>query len=250
MTLNIGGSNTWSYIPKFSHSWGQKYNQQMVKLALMLHGSVKGIVSTLPGSPAVNDAYILSTNRKLYVWVDAISDPNEEPAIDDPAQWYEINPTIGDRFYVEDEGKMYVLNSVPAWVEFWNPAASHRAIQRELTFFVPADVRPSAVIASYVASTELAFPAGAAGSGAYCQTAPSASTTFSLRKNNVEFGTIAFASGSNDGVVTIASDTVILPAINDGLFTVANQVTIVSPSTVNGMQDLSVSLRGEIRSID
>jgi hypothetical protein len=250
MTLNIGGSNTWTYIGKFSHAWGRKYNQQMVKLAVMLHGSVKGIVSSLPGSPAVNDAYILTTNNKIYVWQPAIADPNDEPPVDDAAQWYEINPTIGDKFFVEDEEKMYILNSIPTWVEFWNPAASHRAIQRELTFFVPADVRPSAVIVNYVASTELAFAAGGDGQGAYCQTAPSATTVLSIRKNNVEVGQISFDAASNVGDVSFSGATAIVPAISDGLFTIANSLQVVSPATLNGMKDLSISLRGEIRSID
>lgn len=247
MTLDLGRSNSWQYIPKYNHSWGHRYNQQMVKMATMLHGSVKSIVTVLPGGPAVNDTYLDLTDGKIYVWQPAVDDPNDDSG---PAQWYTITPVVGDRLYVEDENMMYVLNSSNAWVVFWNPAQSHRAIARELTFYVPDIIRPTTDIIRYVASFEMAFPEDAEGSGAYAQTPPTDTVVFTLRRNNVQFGTITFTVGDSEGVVAIPAETVIVPTINEGQYTQANSFTVRSPANLRGMKDLSVSLRTKIRSID
>lgn len=250
MTKNIGVSNAWTAIGKYSQNWSQKMNQALVKMAVMLHGSVLGRVGALPGSPAVNDTYILTTDNAIYCWQPAVVDANDTPPVNDAAQWYKITPTTGDKLYVVDENKFYVFDNLSTWNMFWDPSKSHRSIQREMTFYVPYLLRANATIFSYVASTEIAFPAGAAGSGAFCEVAPSAAVVFSIRKNNAVVGTISFASGNTDGVVAFPSEAVIVPSAQDGMYLRPNVLTVTSPANIAGMQGLNVSLRGKIRSID
>lgn len=85
-----------------------------------------------------------------------------------------------------------------------------------------------------VAAQAFDVPASGTGSKAYAATGPSSQTILSLKKNGSEFGTITFASSATTGTFTIASNT---------SFAVGDVLTVVAPSNVNGMADLSIMLK-------
>ena len=247
MARNVGTSADWQQIPKRSHTWGRKVNDQLVKYGVLLQGSVKSRTDTVPASGASGDIYIHPTNKRIYAWVEAWNDGDGVI----PAEWYIIQPTTGLVMHVQDVDKWYVYTQLADWQLLWDPSKSHRAIQREFAFYHPYLIRPSAKIFGYVATKEFAIAAGAPGSGSHCEIAPvGGSVVYSIRKGNAQIGTITFADGSTDGVIDFPNMQVILPAIQENMYEVANILQVVSPANIRSMQGLHVTIQGIIRSID
>jgi len=77
-----------------------------------------------------------------------------------------------------------------------------------------------------------------AGSNARLETAPSASTVFSIQKNGVEVGTVTFASASQAGVFTTAAGSVAAD--------LGDYFDIVAPAAINGATGLRVTFKGTV----
>lgn len=246
MTKAIGSSSSYERFPKLSNNWGRKMNEQLVRIATCMHGAVLSMTTPLPASPAVNDTYINPADGKIYVWVDEFTDG----ATTEPAQWYVITPAMGLLMYVSDEQKFYVRDQYEAWQFVWDLGASHRAVEKELTFYNPYLIRKNAVIFLYCAGTEFTLPAGAPGSGASLDVAATADLTFDIQHNGSPVGTVSFAAGSLSGVVTVPSTVVVHPAIEENMYVQAHTLQIVSRAETYAAEGLSISLKGSIRSID
>lgn len=247
MTKNIGTPAAWTQISKGSHNWAFKMNEQIIKYGALIQGAAKSRTDALPGSGSPGDVYIHPTNDRIYVWVEEYNDGETVH----PAEWYYITPTTGVLMLVIDENKWYCYTHIGEWQMVWDPALSHRAIKCERSFYAPYLIRPSKTIFSYVSTQEFVIPAGAAGSGAFCEVAPTGgSVTYNLVHQGSSQGTIVFAAGSTDGVVTVPSDIIVLPAVMENMYTQARVLTVVSPANTRGMEGLNVTLQGKIRSID
>jgi len=243
---NIGTTANWTQIPKRSNDWGPRMNEQLVKMAAMLHGSVKSRTTVLPANPAVDDMYIDPETKRINIWVGAFTDDG----VTQPAEWYEIVPTLGVKMFVEDEFKWVLFNPNGNWQVIWDMNKSHRAIEREFSWYAPGNIRKNAVIFAYVAAQEFVIEAGAPGSGASCEVAPTSDVVFNVRKNNASVGNITFLAGQTEGVVNIPNEVAVLPAGQESLYVQANSLSIISPADTHGMIGLNATIRGKIRSID
>lgn len=246
MVKDAGATSTFLTFPKRSHGWGDRMNVQLIRTAVSLHPSVKSKVTALPGGAAEGDAYISPVDGKIHVWVDAYAIDNIGTI--EPADWWAFTPSTGYLVYVEDEQSFYIWAG--AWIFCWQVGAAHREVQRELTFYNPYRIRKSSTIFYYVAGTEFTIPAGAAGSGASLEIASSVAIVFSIQHNGATVGTISFDAASTSGVVTIASEVVVHPSIDENEFTPAHSLRIVSPAETYEAEGLAVSIKGMIRSID
>ena len=77
--------------------------------------------------------------------------------------------------------------------------------------------------------------AGLAGSYFTCQTAPSASTVFTILQNASTIGTITFASGATSGTASFTSGVT---------FNTGDELIIQSPSAINGLLTLAITFKG------
>ncbi|MHC4753063.1 MAG: hypothetical protein ACYTFW_24765 [Planctomycetota bacterium] len=87
----------------------------------------------------------------------------------------------------------------------------------------------------YTSVDKYMLPENLAGSEAECTVAPSADTTFDIRKNAVSIGSFVILNGATEGTFTFASEV---------SFVAGDSLEVVSPSTTNGMTELSLSLKG------
>lgn len=247
MTKSIGRAVSWNQIAKRSNGWGVKMNEQIIKFSVLMQGAAESRTDALPGSPADWDVYIHPTDDKIYVRAPAFNDGDNDHA----AEWYTITPSVGLVMLVKDENKWYVYNNMSEWQMLWDPALSHRAIQREFSFYAPYRIRPNTIIFGYVATQEFTLEATPSGSGAFCEVAPTGgAVVFTIAAGGTTAGTITFADGATDGVVSIPVETVVLPTILENKYTSAKILTVRSPADTRGMQGLNCTLPGKIRSID
>lgn len=246
---NIGSTAQFSSFSKRSHNWGDRMNDQIVKMAVALHGSCIAFVDALPAeNMQEGDTYVLTTTKRIYVWVNEILIDTIGPVIQ-PAQWYEMFPAPG--FLILDRQAMiYYVFANGQWVLAWNVGAQHRVVQRELTFYNPYRVRPNSTLFLYCAGTELTLPDGVPGSGATLEVAPSGNLSLSILHNGAPIGSVFFAAGQTTGSVNVNGRRVIHPSIDDNKYVSAHTLSVVSPADTKSAEGLSMSIKGEIRSID
>lgn len=235
-------------IAKRSNNWGRTMNEHMVKLAALTHGAVKSRTTAIPAASAASDGdvYIDPATDRVYIFVPAWND-GETAYADD---WYFVQPSVGLIMYVEDEQKWYAYTQIGEWQMLWDPTLVHRSIARDFSFYNPYLVRKKAILFSYVATQETTIPAGAAGSGAYCEVAPTAEVVLNLLHNSASVGSITFAAGATEGVVSFPSEVTITPTIEESMYTQARVFQIRSPDDTFGMAGLNVTIKAKIRSID
>lgn len=82
----------------------------------------------------------------------------------------------------------------------------------------------NAVVLRFVAVRGFTIPVGATGSLAKTSTVATATTTFVMAKNGVQFGTMSFAAGSANGSFTVATATT---------FSSGDVFTITAPATAD-----------------
>lgn len=102
----------------------------------------------------------------------------------------------------------------------------------------PGAPTADAVLLRYPFPRQVTFPAGLVGSQGFAATGASGTTTFSIRKNGVQVGTMVFYSGSPNNIAsfTMASDTT---------FAAGDVLTVVAPSVPDGtLADLGLGLAG------
>lgn len=246
MVLNIGNAGSFVQVAKRSHEWGQKMNWQLIRLAVVTHGAALSKETAVPTTGTEGDVYIHPSNGDIYVWVEEFEDLLDII----PAQWYVIGKSQGLKMFVADEDKWYFVNQMGEWQLLFDLNKTHRSIPREFSWYNPYLIRPSSTLFSYVATQEWVIEAGAPGSGAFCEIAPSSAVSFTIRARGPVVGSIDFAAGSQDGVVNIASEVVVLPTVEENMYERAHVFTVSSPADLYGMEGLNVTICGKIRSID
>ena len=98
----------------------------------------------------------------------------------------------------------------------------------------PGAPAASATLMRFVAVRTINFPVGMTSSKAIANTAATASTTFSVKKNGTSFATFAFAASGTSATFTAASATA---------FAAGDILTITAPATPDGtLADLAITL--------
>lgn len=238
-----------------SNKWARRANVNFMKIGVAMNLSCISRVTPLPVYEEVEDeppegtTYVNPETQQIHVWTLAWEDGEGDPF---PKGWAVYTPTYGNIIFVEDEEALYIYSkSTNAWELLVDINEEHVATPRELSFFAPGIVRPNSIIFHYVAGMELALPAGVPGSGAGLQTAPSSAIEFQILKGNTQIGSITFAAGSVEGVVSVPNEAIIHPALPDETqYVRANVLQVRSPLSVAGAMGLDVTLRGKIRAID
>lgn len=230
-----------------SHNWGNGANINAIKTAMMLQTGVMSRVGALPGSPSVNDRYILTTTNQICMWIDGFNDGENL----EPAQWVRMAPVIGMLVFVEDEEKLYVWRNENIWQEAVDLNETHHAVEREFSLYAPGRLRPNNTVFQYIAGMELTVEAGAPGSYAVLDTAPSGgSVQFVIRHNGTQVGTITFGSGSTEGSISFPSERIIYDAWVENTLVQAHTILVTSPADLRGAEGLAFTFRGKIRAID
>ena len=239
--VHIGSMGSYSRFSRHSHNWDTGMNRNLIKAGTSFHLAVDSRVASLPGSPSEGDAVMLTGDGSINVFLEG--------------EWYTMSPTIGVSCYVSSEECVYLYVpgiSTPEWQLFYDLNADHPAIERNLSFFQPGLVRPSATMFHFIPTMEFKLPAGAPNSFATLDVAPSGGNlvlTITATSSGGT-GTVTFADGSTTGVFSIPSDIVVLPADFETMYSTPQELTITTPASTYNAEGLSLSLKGEIRAID
>lgn len=102
--------------------------------------------------------------------------------------------------------------------------------------FVPETPASDSTVLLHVAASDFNLPASLTGSQGYAETAGTGGvTTFDVQKNGTSVGSVSFADSSNTATFTMASQT---------SFTAGDRLKIVAPSSLNGIENVSITLKG------
>ncbi len=124
----------------------------------------------------------------------------------------------------------YVLTTHAAGVDpTWEPGAATTSLGYGTVLVGIVSSR----FALYITDFEFEIPASFANTQAYCSPNPSSACTFSIRKNGVQFGTIAF---STSGVPT-------LTLASAESFTFGDRLELWSPASLFGITALALTFR-------
>lgn len=237
---HIGGVSFNRY-PLRSHNWGRGMNDNLIKLAILLKPGVISKTTPIPASGDIDDCYIDPSTGRIVMRVAAFNDSE----IDYPEDWVSVAPSIGVHVYVADEEKFYVYNWNRQWEQTVNVNQALPSVSRELGFYVPGPIRPSATIFQYVAGIEIVFAANDHRSSALLDVPPTGDLTFNIQTSGGN-GTIFFEGGSDVGIVTFAQETEVYAAVVDSMMVRPNTISIRSPSNLKSAEGLTVTLRGKI----
>ena len=106
----------------------------------------------------------------------------------------------------------------------------------DMGLFIPGLPAATALVFQFVFPRPVTFPAGLAGSTARAATAATASTSFTLRRNGANTGSITFAAGSASGSFTLSG------AVT---FAIGDLLELLAPSPADAtLADIAVCLVG------
>ena len=100
--------------------------------------------------------------------------------------------------------------------------------------FMAGTMNANELLAQYAAADTMYLPVGAAGSSAYANTPPSASTTVSIEVAGTVVGTVSWTAGSHAGTFSVATEATV---------TAGEAVSLVAPASPDAaMADISITL--------
>lgn len=105
----------------------------------------------------------------------------------------------------------------------------------DLIFDVPSRPASGSTLGKWVAPSPVTFKAGLTESAANADTAATASTVFSLKKNGTEFATVTFAASGTTATFVCAADTT---------FAAGDVLTMVAPTRDNTLADIAFTVVG------
>ena len=141
------------------------------------------------------------------------------------AGWDFHIPAEGWKVYVQDENLFYLYTGA-AWVEL--PFS-------DITQYVLGKPATGARVLLLPLTRVTVFPAALAGSQVKARVAADAEAVFSIRKNDVEFGTATFAAAG-----TVAT----LAAASAASFAVGDILSILAPTQDATLEDIGFALMG------
>jgi hypothetical protein len=239
---NIGAVTGMRQHSPGNNYWAAGMNENLIK---MMFGLAPSVISKSTARPSVGtegDTYLVGGN--VHIWIDDYTD--ESGTVE--GGWKIMTPVVGLQIFVRDVNEIWLFDESQEWVRMIALDAPYIPVQRELKFYAPGLVRPGAVMFKYVATMPFAVEAGAPGSGAHLEIAPSGgSAVFPITCAGVQVASITFASGSTTGVVSWPDRTVIHNALPDeNKYARAQELLVYAPGNPRGATGLNVSLRGEI----
>lgn len=206
--------------------WSAEMNENLLRASVFAQLTVKSrTTGTPPGSPANGDIYIVPASGTTGVWVGK----ENQVAVRDNGAW--VYYVVGEGFvaYVQSDDFLYNFNGT-TWVPISQPA--------DVNAFVAGTPGVSAKVLRYVFNRTVVFQDDFAGSRATADTAATASTVFSIKKNGTSIGTITFASSGTTGTFATTGSTVETFAAGDVL-------SIVAPGSADAtLADISFNLAG------
>lgn len=225
------GSMVFSQFTRYSHNWDAGMNGNFVKLSMLLHPSVKNLVTNFPATAAENQGLIETSTGRIGMFSNG--------------QWWTVAPKIGALVYVEDLDQYWQFNPYNQWSMAIDLNAVYAPIERNLSFYAPGLVRPNSTLFTYIPTMEFTLPAGAPGSHATLAEPPIGGDLVILMGGS----TIVFPEGQVVGTFNVPSEMVIHPSETEGMYAQPSILTIRTTQTRNA-EGLSLSLRGKIRAID
>lgn len=228
---SIGSFGSFQTFGARSHKWKDGMDLNMLKASTLLHPSVKSRTTPRPATANDLDCYIDPATRNLCVWLDG--------------DWNAITPRRGVWVHVEDTNSYDTYDPANGgWMTVIELGKTYSSIPRTLSVYVPGKIRPSKPVYDYVAGMEFVLPAGAPGSTATLEIAPTANILFVMTG-----GLIRFEAGATVGTFEIASDTYVQPTQQEGSFTQAQRLRITAPNDLKGAEGLAITLAGKMRGL-
>lgn len=202
-----------------SDGWNSGMDANLRLLSALGQLSVISRTTTLPGSPANGSIYIVPSG--------AGSNPNAV-AIRDNGAWVYVTPLEGFRAWVRDVDQTYVFDG-SAWIRETQPV--------DMGTFIAGTPAGSETVLRYVFTRATTFADELAGSHGSAGVAATAVTTFSVKKNGSDVGTVAFGVGGSIATFTTTGTTV--------SFASGDVLSIVAPATPDAtLADISITLTG------
>jgi hypothetical protein len=192
--------------------WKDEMDLNLLKLSVLVQGTVIDKVSSLPGTPSNGDVYILDET--------AASDANSV-AIRDADAWVYVTPSEGWFLYNRTADRFELFGGA-TWAEY-APAGSGD-IPYAVPFGFTTTPSASEVLLLHVFAEAVTFGDDWVGAAGIIGTNPAASFTLDVRKNGTSIGSISVTTG---GAITYSTtDTTVSFAAGDLL-------SIVGPSTAD-----------------
>lgn len=207
-----------------SHTWKPPMDRNLKKLAYVMNGVAVSKTAALPTDAPAGTVYI-SPPGEGYANSILISTG--------PDAWDVVTPREGLTFLIQDEDALATYFSGS-----WGRAAAIDGLPPNdrmiVSSFHPGEPGDGYFFLRRVtAAAERILAAGP--HAAYTEvTAAAGGADLVIAKNGTTIGTVAFAEGDNEGVVTIGSDVVLA----------AGDILTIRTGTANGIEDFCVTLNG------
>lgn len=140
----------------------------------------------------------------------------------------------GALYFNTTDDIMYIRNNSGSWQVL---AAVEIGYKPVIPLYAAGTLDPGEVIVQYVAPQTVVLPINFVNSQAYCETAPTGSSVFTIYKNGVSVGTCTFAAASKTGTFSVAAPVTL--AAGDRL-----TMTAPNPADVS-LEQVSFTLRTE-----
>lgn len=215
------GAGLWSDWSLGESQWKAQMDSNLQYLSASIQPALEVVSGTLPANPATDNLLAWDATAGVLkcsasgAWVVSPVQPRTGWSVWAKDLQAQINFT-GSGFTeaplvdAPDDGRTYARKS-KAWV------AQDYLINTFLAEIVGAD----SVQAAFIIPGVMSMPKAATGSIARCNTASAADLILSVRKNNIEVGTITFTNGLTDGVIALTADV---------SFVQNDELSIVTPS--------------------
>lgn len=197
--------------------WDAQMDANLRVLSALVNCRPASRTTALPGSP---------TNGMVYI-VPSGGDANKI-AVRDNGAWVYVTPQEGFRAWVVDEAADYVYTS-SAWTKVPQP--------HDVSGFNVGVLTSNQVIIRHVFTRAVVFADEFAGSRGRAGTSAAASTTFLVRKNGSNIGTMVFGAGGTVATFTTTGTTV--------SFAIGDLLEVVAPSSVDAtLANVAVTMAG------
>lgn len=142
----------------------------------------------------------------------------------------------GELFFQTGGGGLHTFDGT-AWIKVAiDPGNSFFTAPYDIAAYSPGKATANQIILRFLPTRAFSFEVNVPGSQASAGTGATATSTFLIRKNGTQVGTVTFAAGNTVGTVAVPTQT---------SFTPGDVLTIVAPGTVDStLADVSFTISG------